>query len=374
VVPEAATTAKPNSVDAVPPAQWRALFDDSPLAIAYLSPDLRLTRVNHLFAALSERTAGELLGRHCYEVLGEQGAAPQTGAEASLCSFCRAVESLRRGVVERFERPLGERVLRVVSSPMTDRGGRTQGAVLMLADATAERELQRQLLEAQKLAAIGTMTSGVAHELKNPLTSISGFAQLLRKREDLPEDAKAHIERVCGEAQRCERIVRNLLKFTRRKSEGRALVDVNSIVKESLELLRYQLSTSGIQVHEDYHPAPLPTVGEYCELQQVVHNIVSNAFDAMREANRGGKLMVRTRPEERRVVVEFENDGSELPDPDKIFLPFYTTKKAGEGTGLGLSVSESIVRKHGGTMEAKNTPDGVLFRVILPGALDTGRV
>ena len=353
-------------VDTVPAAAWRAALDDAPFALAYVSSELRLMHVNDLFADLCERAPGELLGRFCYEVLGEHN--PDGHGDElkpGPCSFCRTLECLRTGTTQRFERTLGERVLGVVSSPLKDRWGRKQGAVLMLTEAPAQQEPRRRLHETQKLAALGLMTSGVVHELKNPLTSIGGFAQLLRRRGGLPEEAMAHLERICSEARRCEHIVGSLLTFARRKDAGKTVVDINHIVREAVEFLRYQISTSGVQIHEDYHPAPLPTVGHHYDLQQVVLNIVSNAFDAMREAHRGGNLVVRTRPEDGRVVMEFENDGPPLADPDKVFAPFYTTKEIGEGTGLGLSVSLSIVRDHAGTICAMNTPRGVLFRVAL---------
>ena len=354
---------------AVPVAEWHALFDDSPLAVAYVSPtSMRLMRVNGLFAVLCGSMAGELLGRPCYEVFGEHGTSDGAGTKPAPCSFCRVQECVRTGTAQQFERPFGQRRLRVVASPMKDRYGRAWGTVLMVADITAEHALRQELLESQRLATVGVMTSGVAHELKNPLTSILGFVQLLRRRGDLPEDAKTHVERIWGEAQRSERIIGNLLKFARRKDAERCVVDVNCIIKESLELLRYHLSTGGVRIHEDYHPDPLSTFGDYHELQQVVQNILTNAFDAVAGSGRGGNLTVRTRLQDGLVTIELENDGPALPDPEQVFTPFYTTKEVGKGTGLGLSVSHSIIETHGGTIQAMNTPRGVLFRIELPHA------
>lgn len=351
-----------------PTATWRALFEDSPLAIGVVAPDLRLMRLNGRFAVLCGRMAGDLLGRYCYEAVGETAPDGQPQERRGPCSFCRVAACLATGVAECFERPLGQRTLHVVASPLCDASQRPVGAVLMLADITAHRERERQLLDAQKLAAIGLMTSGVAHELKNPLTAIAGFAQLLRRCCDLPEEAMAHVERIVSATARCERIVANLLKFTRGTGTAKTVVDVNTVVKEALELSRYQLSTSGIRIREEYHPAVLPAIGRHHELQQVVQNIVSNAFDALRESRRGGTLVVTTRLEGSWAIMEFENDGPALPDPEEIFTPFYTTKDTGKGTGLGLSVSHTIVREHNGAIRARNTPRGVVFRVELPRA------
>ena len=242
-------------------------------------------------------------------------------------------------------------------------------ATRTIADVTTETELRRQLVHAQRLSAVGKMICGVAHELKNPLTSILGYAQLLRRCGGLPDEANTYIGRIVAEAQRCEHVVSDLLKFTRQRESGKVTTDLNSVVRESIELLRYQLTTNGVAVHEEYAPTALPTVADPYQLRQVVHNLVQNAFDAMREAGDGGHLTVRTRQGDNRVIVELEDDGPGLEDLDSAFKPFYTTKDAGEGTGLGLAVSRSIVEAHGGTISAENTGHGALFRVEFPSAM-----
>jgi len=352
----------------VPVEEWSALFDHSPIALACVSPTLRLVRANGLFASLCQTMVGQVVGRYCYEVLGE----PRADGEhkPTPCSSCLALTCLRTGRVQRFERALAPAVLNIVAAPMRDSRGLVRGAVLMIADVTAEVELRRQLAHAQKLAAIGQMTSGVAHELKNPLASVIGYAQLLRRCSGLSEEAQTHIGRIVAEAKRCDHIVRNLLRFTRQKGRGKVVTDLNSVVRESLELLRYQLSTSGIEIQEDYAATVLPTMADPYELRQVAHNLIQNAFDAMRGAGAGGHLTVRTRQEDSRVVMEFEDNGPGLEDIDRVFEPFYTTKEAGEGTGLGLAISRSIVEKHGGGISAKsNIPRGAVFRVDFPRAI-----
>ena len=350
----------------VPLAEWRALFEDSPLAIAYVSPDRRLMRANGEFAMLCQRMAGELLGRPCCEVLGERPPGAEEGAAGSSCSFCWVEECMRTGVAQRFEQPLRDRLISVVASPMRDRSGGVLGAVLMITDTTTERALQRQLLDLHRLATIGMMTASVAHELKNPLTGIAGFVQLLHRRTDLPDDARAQIGLVHNEARRCVKIVSSLLRFARQKAEGKALVDLNHVVREALDFQRYQLVANGVQVHEDYFPSELPVVADRCQIHQVVQNIVSNALDAILEVRRGGNLFARTLREGGRVVMEFENDGPPLTEPEKIFLPFHTTKPAGKGTGLGLSICHRIMQDHRGLIHAANTLGGVIFRVAFP--------
>jgi len=240
----------------------------------------------------------------------------------------------------------------------------------MLTGAWARQDSRERLRETQKLAAIGLMTSGVVHELKNPLTSIGGFARLLQRRGGLADEAMGYLERIWKQVDRCEHIVGKLLSFARPKNCPETVLDINQIAREAVDLLRYNLTTSGFEIHEDYHPTPLLTIGRQYDLQQVVLNIVNNAADAMREAHGGGDLVVRTVRADAWVVMEFENDGPPLSDPHKIFEPFYTTKEVGKGTGLGLSVSLSIVGDHAGTICARNTPRGVLFRVALRPAPD----
>ena len=361
-------------------------FTDCPLGMARVSPDRRLVGVNHALAALWTLRPEKLIGRPCCEALGPplpgvfansraEGKWPEAGGqgegktEERLCAKtgCPVLKCLATGEAQEFERPVGNRVVRAVTWPTWSRGA-VSGAILLVTDVTADRAVWQQLFQTQRLAAIGTMTAGVAHELKNPLTTIEGFAHLLSRRRDLPEDAVAQISRLLGEAQRCTRIVSRLLKFARQKDDGKAVLDLNSVVRDSIELMRYQSSASSVQVHESYHPVPLLVVGDGLGLQQVVQSIVRNALDAIAETRRGGNLRVRTCPQDGRVVLELENDGPPLGDPSMVFQPFYTTKRPGEGTGLGLSTSRAIVQGHGGTIAAENTPQGVLFRVSLPAA------
>lgn len=375
-------TALPPMHETVPLTEWRALFHDSPLAIAYVSRDLRLLRVNGPFAVLCGRMAGELLGRPCYEVFGEHVPEGDTRERPKPCAFCRVRETMRTGEVQEFDRPFGRSTLRVIASPVVERPGQVTGAVLMISNVTAERELRQQVTECQRLATVGTMVSGVAHELRNPLTSILGFAQLLRQRGDLPEGVRPQLDRIWTEARRCDHIVSGLLKFTRHRSDTKAAVDVNRVLVESLDLLRYPIQASRVRVLENLHPEPLPVLGYFCELQQVAQNIINNALDAMGgpirngmcpKGQQGGSLTLRTAPRDHWVVMEFENDGPRIAEPHKLFQPFYTTKDAEKGTGLGLSVCQAIVRDHGGKIQATNMPQGVVFTIALPRAGASGQ-
>ena len=370
-----------------PFAEGDELFADCPFGLARVSVDRRLVRVNAALAGLRGVRPETMVGRSCCDLFG--GSVPRLacpavssartvgqadrgtaeGADASedeaRCAGCPIAGCLERGEVQQLERPVGDRLVRVSAWP-TRLGGGVAGAVLLVADISGERTAREQLLRMQRLAAIGAMTAGVSHELKNPLTTIEGFAHLLRRRGDLPAEAVAQLDRLFGETQRCTRIVSRLLKFARQRDDGKAVLDLNSVVRDAVDLMRYQGSASRVAIRETYHGVPLLVFGDSLGLQQVVQNIVRNALDAIGETRRGGSLDVCTRPEDGRAVVELANDGPPLADTARIFQAFYTTKKPDEGTGLGLSMSQAIVQGHGGTIEAENTPRGVLFRIVLP--------
>jgi len=228
---------------------------------------------------------------------------------------------------------------------------------------------QEQLVQAEKLSAIGELVSGVAHELNNPLTGVIGYAQLLLGRQDA-EPLKKQLDTIYKEAIRCQRIVQNLLTFARKhKSEMRA-VDINEIVEATLELRGYQLRVDNIQVETRLAPDLPKTMADYHQMQQVFINIINNAHQAMVEHQGKGRLLISTADENGSVVVTFEDDGPGIPDDriGRIFDPFFTTKDVGKGTGLGLSLSYGIMKEHGGTIEAHNArgSGGAVFRVEVP--------
>ena len=227
---------------------------------------------------------------------------------------------------------------------------------------------QEQLVQAEKLSAIGELVSGVAHELNNPLTGVLGYAQLLLGRE-APERVRADLVKVHREAVRCQRIVQNLLTFARKHKPEKHFVDINAIVESTLELRAYQLRVDNIVVERRLDPALPRTMADEHQIQQVLINIINNAHQAMMEAGGGGRLEIATRLEAGMLVITFQDSGPGIPEDKlgRIFDPFFTTKEVGKGTGLGLSLSYGIVQEHGGTIAARNGPaGGALFRIELP--------
>ena len=233
------------------------------------------------------------------------------------------------------------------------------------------REMYHQLLQAEKMAALGQTISGVAHELNNPLATISSWAERLSQRPNLEDAIRRGLETILSEAERAARIVRNLLTFARKRQTTRAMVDVNQVVRETLALRSYEQGVTNIRVI-DALAAGLPLVfADGHQIQQVLLNLVINAEQAMLSAHGRGVLVVRTwhDADQDSVILEINDDGPGIPDElqPKIFDPFFTTKEVGKGTGLGLTVAYAIVQEHGGRIRLESrTQAGASFYVELP--------
>jgi PAS domain S-box-containing protein len=229
------------------------------------------------------------------------------------------------------------------------------------------RRTQEQLLHSEKLAAVGQLISGVAHELNNPLTAILGYSQLLTSSGQVGALALGYIEKLYKQAQRTHRIVQNLLSFARQHKPERVPVRFNAAIEETLALRDYDLRMSKIRVHLELAPDLPETLADPHQFQQVFLNLINNAVDAILEERPEGDLWVRTGVANSQVFVEFTDSGPGVKDPSRVFDPFYTTKPVGKGTGLGLSICYGIVTEHGGTILVKNTlPRGATFRIELP--------
>jgi signal transduction histidine kinase len=232
------------------------------------------------------------------------------------------------------------------------------------------RDLYHQLLQAEKMAALGQTISGVAHELNNPLATILSWAERLSQRPKLEEPVRRGIDTILSESERAARIVRNLLTFARKRQTTRAMFDVNQVVRETLALRAYEQRVTNVTVI-DALAAGLPQVfADGHQIQQVLLNLVINAEQAMLSANGRGVLVVRSwhNIQEECVILEINDDGPGVPEDlqPKIFDPFFTTKEVGKGTGLGLTVAYAIVQEHGGRIRLESRPSGASFYVELP--------
>jgi signal transduction histidine kinase len=232
------------------------------------------------------------------------------------------------------------------------------------------QRLQAQLVHTEKLVSLGQLAAGAAHEINNPLTAILGFSDLLADDPALPEKARSTAAKIRDQARRTKALVGNLLSFARQVPTERALLDINTVVNNAVQLRALDLRSGTVRVELQLESV-LPGVrGDGNQLMQVFFNIISNAVDAMESAQGGGVLTIRTMRDRANVVVLFSDTGPGLKEPHRVFDPFYTTKPVGKGTGLGLSICFGIVQEHGGKILCYNRQEGgAVFRVELPAVL-----
>lgn len=260
------------------------------------------------------------------------------------------------------------RTMRANASPLFDAEGKASGVIMSVRDITIERKLEQQIIQSERLAAMGQMIGGFAHELNNPLTSIMGVAELLQEGEK-DETTRKQLVMLQQQARRAADIVQNLMYFSRPPAPGKGPINLSELVQRTLHLHAYSLRKNNITV--DFLPeAAFPVVnGDSHQLMQIFLNLILNAEQAMREARELGTLRIRLEKAGMAAAVTFQDDGPGIA-PDvlpNIFDPFYTTKRPGRGTGLGLSICKAILREHGGEIEASSGPGGgAVFKVTLP--------
>ncbi len=252
--------------------------------------------------------------------------------------------------------------------PLFDSAGELKGFVGINRDVTERRHMQEQLVITDRLASVGELAAGIAHELNNPLTGVIGFSQLLLDRE-MPEDIKQDIKVVYSEAQRASQVVKNLLTFARKHAAAKERVNINDIIKKVLELRAYEQNLENIIVDARFDPKLPEIMVDYFQLQQVFLNVIINAEYFMKEAHHKGKLTITTERVDNKVRASFADDGSGIAKENlgHLFDPFFTTKEVGKGTGLGLSICHGIIAEHGGRIYVESEPGkGAIFIVELP--------
>jgi len=306
----------------------------------------------------------ELLGRPLLELAAPNFARPVAESVQSTLNG-QQVDNLeleivrRNGAVGKFSANL---------SPMRDEQGTVTSIVLVLTDITDSAVLRDKLVHAEKMAAVGQLVSGVAHEVNNPLTAILGFADLLMENPDLPETARKDLRVILQEAQRTKQIVQNLLSFARQMPPQRNPLQLNPILRRTIQLRSYDFNSHGVDVVEHMDEGLPDVIGDAHQLQQVFLNILNNAYDAVREVGHPARIEIMSTKSGDSVEVSFSDNGNGISHPDKIFDPFFTTKEVGKGTGLGLSICYGIVKEHGGEILCHNNigGQGATFIVRLP--------
>jgi two-component system NtrC family sensor kinase len=247
---------------------------------------------------------------------------------------------------------------------------------VVMTDVTDAASLQSKLMHAEKMAAVGQLVSGVAHEVNNPLTAILGFADLLMENAEVPESARKDLRVILQEAQRTKQIVQNLLSFARQMPPQRKPLQLNPILRRTVQLRSYDFQSHGVEVIEHLDQELPSVVGDSHQLQQVFLNILNNAYDAASEPGRAARIEIATTRKGNSVEISFRDNGPGISHPDRIFDPFFTTKEVGKGTGLGLSICYGIVHEHGGEILCFNNTggQGATFVVSLPATPETASV
>lgn len=233
----------------------------------------------------------------------------------------------------------------------------------------AKQRLEEQLQLSSRLAAIGELSAGVAHEINNPLAAIKGFSELLLARYDLDEAVKSDVEAISKEAQRATKITQNLLSFARRHEPEKCFISINEALAKSLDLCAYHMKVNNIDMAVEFDPELPKTMADFLQMQQVFVNIIVNAEQAMAEAHGKGRLTVKTQNVDNFIRVSFTDNGPGIPEGNlkRVFDPFFTTKEVGKGTGLGLSICYGLVEAHGGRIYAMSREgEGATFIVEIP--------
>lgn len=336
--------------------------------IAVTDRDGALTYVNSEFMR-KNGAAGEVMGRNISEVL-PLGDIILQGIRSAVRNNRIWTTSAKSTGADR-----GHREYEMLISPVSDKDGWVEDCVIVLREVTLEKELGNKLAHSEKLSAIGTFVSGVAHELNNPLMSIVGFSRAIM--EDSGDELAPHIKKDIGivveEAKRAVNIVKDLLQYSKKPTVSAKSIDINKVVDAALISTHAVFSDGRVKLRRDCRNDALYVFADGIKLQQVFVNVISNANNQIRKATGSGTITVCVQSDGSQVVTDIENDGPSIPEDliGKIFNPFYTTSETGEGSGLGLFVSAKIISEHNGSLTAENLETGgVRFRITIEAVMD----
>lgn len=340
----------------------RYLLESFPDLILVIGLDERCSFVNSRIRDVLGHSPDELLGK---KLGAEQDHSPE------LMTLVRDLIAQRKmfGACEygARHRDGSWRTMRASASPLFDAADRVSGVIISARDITVEKKLEQQIIQSERLAAMGQMIGGFAHELNNPLTSILGMSELLQD-GDVAQSSRKQLEILQQQARRAVEIVQNLMYFARPPAPGRTPIDLSELVQRTLHLHAYSLRKSNITVDFLPETALPPVSGDAHQLMQVFLNLILNSEQAIREVRDRGTLRIRIEKAEKSLSVVFQDDGPGIPPEilPNIFDPFYTTKRPGRGTGLGLSICKAILREQNGNVEAASGPGGgAVFTVTL---------
>ena len=343
--------------------QWESTFDAIGDLVTVIDKDFNLLKANRATEKITKQDVKNVIGKKCYEVLAQR---------KTPCKNCPAVTTLAsKSVTQEHEiQDFKDKDYMSWSYPVFDAQKKLSSVVMYYRDQTALSHLFTQLIQSEKMAAIGNLASSLSHELNNPLTGITAFAQLLSKELGKDNPWTQDIEEIEKAAVRCKNIIENLLNFSEKpQTSQRSWTSIHEIIDATFPLIQYSKSaTQNIEIQKKYFQNLPKIKANGNELQQVFFNLLLNAIQAM---PKGGVLTVKTQPlpQKKAIQVTFSDTGIGIAKKDlkRIFDPFYTTKEKTRGTGLGLSVSYGIIQDHQGEIEVSSQLNkGSIFKVILP--------
>lgn len=339
---------------------WQATFDAIRDPVAIISEDFDIERGNLAISSIAEVDIKEMIGKKCYKVFAGRN---------KVCDGCPLTQAIEKNhvAISKLDNQVHRLDFEASAHPYPGGPERSKAAVVHYRNITEERRLQQELIQQEKMAAIGMLAGGVAHEINNPLGGILAFTQLIMRELKQEDPMRSDMEEIERAAVRCKKIVADLLDFSRASSgRERQPVDMNFLIEKIVPFIKTELKSLNIELVLDLNKGLPKVIGDANRLQQVFLNLLTNACHSM---DRGGRLIVSTFRKNGDLCVGFRDNGCGIAKENlpRIFDPFFTTKGPGKGTGLGLSISYRIIKEHDGSIDVESEPGkGTLFTVRLP--------
>lgn len=340
----------------------QAVFDTAGVGISIVDPDLRIIKCNEKQKELLvSKDTSEIEGRHCYEVYCGIDSPPMA---------CPAIETLETGrAVFLKEVTKKGRVFQIVTSPLKNSSGNIMGVIEVSLDITEKKKAENAMRQSEKLASIGQLAAGIAHELNNPLGNILGYTKLLLQDNSLSEEQRAKLEIIAEQAHVGSKIIRGLLDFSHQQKPVFEKISINATIEKVIKSIMEdnKIKSSNIKIIKNLGDLP-PLLADPNQMEQVVHNIILNAVHAL-EGRDNGFIEIKTMSLNNTVEFSVKDNGTGISKEHlgRIFDPFFTTKPVGKGTGLGLSICTGIVHEHGGTIHVESEiGKGTTFIVRIP--------
>ncbi len=340
--------------------QWEATFDAIAEPVMIVSQDYEIRRANLAMARTAGVNITQVTGRKCHEIFASR---------AEPCENCPLSSAVKLGKGE--DEPLRNKIQKqdfhAYAYPFVESNGKCDSAVMYYRNITEEIRLRQEVFQQEKMAAIGMLAGGVAHEVNNPLGGVLAFTQLLLQRVKPADPFYEDLKEIESAAVRCKKIIQDLLDFSRvSRDKENALVDVNVLLEKVVPFVRMELRSLNVDLKLNLDKQVPKIEGAPDRLQQVFLNLMTNACHAM---PKGGNLSLTTKKSPKGIEIEVKDSGAGIPKENlnRIFEPFFTTKQAGKGTGLGLAISYRIIQDHGGRMVVESEIGrGTTFTLFLP--------